>query len=81
MPAITHPNQVGATLLARRKSLEFSQTEVAGKLGLSQNRLSELENRPETMTVEQLLALLNVLGLELSIAERSSGAGRSKVEW
>lgn len=82
MPAITHPNQVGATLLTRRKALKLSQTDVAEKLGLSQNRLSELENRPETMTVEQLLAWLNVLGLDLGIGERGGPAGgKTKVEW
>ena len=79
MPAITHPNQIGATLQGRRKALKLSQTEVAERLGLSQNRLSELENRPETLTVEQLLALPNVLGLDLHIAERAGG--KSKVEW
>lgn len=79
MTAITHPNQIGATLQGRRRALKLSQTEVAERLGLSQNRLSELENRPETLTVEQLLALLNVLGLDLTIRERPSG--KPKVEW
>jgi len=72
--------QIGATLAARRKQLELSQTVVARRLGLSQNRLSELESRPETLTTEQLLALLNVLGLEMVISERPSKSS-SKVEW
>jgi HTH-type transcriptional regulator/antitoxin HipB len=79
MPAITHATQIGATLQGRRKALDLSQTDVAGRLGLSQNRISELESRPETLTVEQLLALLNVLGLELQIEERA--AGKPKAEW
>jgi HTH-type transcriptional regulator / antitoxin HipB len=79
MRSITHAKQIGAILSARRKTLELSQAEVASRLGLSQNRLSELESRPETLTVAQLLALLNVLGLELTLAER--GTPRSKVEW
>ena len=80
MHPITHPRQIGATLQSRRKALELSQTQVAEKLGLSQNRLSELESRPETLTVEQLLVLANLLGLELTLAERAGGA-RPKVEW
>jgi len=80
MQPITHATQIGATLASRRKHLKLSQTRVAGKLGLSQNRLSELESRPATLTVEQLLALLNVLGLEMRIGERT-GAKQSKVEW
>ncbi|MEJ0087943.1 MAG: helix-turn-helix transcriptional regulator [Pseudomonadota bacterium] len=80
MKPVTHANQIGATLAARRKELALSQTEVAGRLGLSQNRLSELESRPETMTTEQLLALLNVLGLEMSIAQRAPSPA-NKAEW
>jgi len=80
MHPINTASQVGAALQGRRKTLDLSQTEVAGRLGLSQNRLSELESRPDTLTVEQLLALLNVLGLEMLIRERGTGA-KPKVEW
>jgi len=79
MQAINNPTQIGATLSGRRKHLKLSQTDVANRLGLSQNRLSELEAKPETLTVEQLLALLNVLGLEMSLGERTGG--KSRVEW
>jgi HTH-type transcriptional regulator/antitoxin HipB len=80
MHLISTPKQVGTNLASRRKHLKLSQAEVASRLGLSQNRLSELESRPETLTVEQLLALLNVLGLELGMRERDSGA-KSQAEW
>jgi HTH-type transcriptional regulator/antitoxin HipB len=79
MRPINHATQVGAILSARRKSLDLSQAEVAARLGLSQNRLSELESRPETLTVAQLLALLNILGLEMTVAEQA--AARPKAEW
>ncbi len=79
MSPITHSTQVGAILAARRKALKLSQTQVAEKLGLSQNRLSELESQPETLTVAQLLALVNVLGLSLQIGEASGG--KTRVEW
>jgi HTH-type transcriptional regulator/antitoxin HipB len=79
MQPIRHANQVGATLQARRKALKLSQAQVAERLGLSQNRLSELESAPQTLTVDQLLALVNALGLELRIGEPS---GKTyKVEW
>ena len=80
MHLISTPKQIGAILSSRRKHLKLSQTEVASRLDLSQNRLSELESRPETLTVAQLLALLNVLGLELSLRLRDSSR-KSKVEW
>jgi HTH-type transcriptional regulator/antitoxin HipB len=79
MKPVTHPNQVGATFQARRKALNLTQTQLAERLGLSQNRLSELETQPATMTVEQLLALANALELELRIGEHSSA--KQKVEW
>jgi HTH-type transcriptional regulator/antitoxin HipB len=79
MHPITSATQIGATLAARRKALNLSQTDVANRLGLSQNRLSELESRPETLTVEQLLALVNVLGLEVALGERAGG--KARVEW
>jgi HTH-type transcriptional regulator/antitoxin HipB len=72
MQAITTSAQVGATLAARRKQLELTQEKLASRVGLSQNRLSVLESRPETLTVEQLVALLNALGLEMRIGERST---------
>src|SRR5690349_13518661 len=79
MHSITHSTQVGAILAARRKALKLSQTQVAEKLGLSQNRLSELESQPETLTVAQLLALANVLGLGLQLGD--APGGKTKVEW
>jgi HTH-type transcriptional regulator/antitoxin HipB len=79
MQPITHPTQIGATLTGRRKHLKLSQSDVADRMGLSQNRISELETHPQTLTVEQLLALLNVLGLEMSLGERAGG--KPKVEW
>ena len=73
MHTITTTAQVGATLAARRKQLELTQEKVASQVGLSQNRLSVLESRPQTLTVDQFIALLNVLGLEMRIGERVSG--------
>lgn len=79
MHPISNAKQIGATLAARRKALKLSQTEVASRLGLSQNRLSELESQPGSLTVEQLLALANALGLEMTLGERASG--KSRVDW
>jgi HTH-type transcriptional regulator/antitoxin HipB len=79
MTAINTAGQVGANLIARRKSLQLSQATLASGIGLSQNRLSELENNPGTLTLDQLLALLKVLGLQMNIDVAPSG--RRQVEW
>ena len=86
------PSQVGLVLRSARKSANLSQKQLAAKLGLSQNRLSELETDPGSMRVDQLLAALAALGLELQVQTRGgSPAARSeggaglppgdKVEW
>jgi HTH-type transcriptional regulator / antitoxin HipB len=77
---VTTPTQIGAILAARRKQLDLSQAQVAARVGLSQNRLSVLEKNSATLTAKQLMALLNVLGLDLALNEKTS-TGKAKAEW
>mgnify|MGYP003587230388 FL=1 len=70
MSRLYSPQQAAELLIGRRKALGLSQAEVAARLGISQNRLSELETRPERLTFDRLLALAGVLGLELALGER-----------
>ena len=70
MSRLYSPQQAAELLVCRRKALGLSQAEVAARLGISQNRLSELETRPERLTFDRLLALAGVLGLELALGER-----------
>jgi HTH-type transcriptional regulator/antitoxin HipB len=79
MKPVTTPAQIGSILASQRKHLKLSQAQVAARVGLSQNRLSVLETNSGALTAKQLLALLNTLGLELSIGERA--ASRTKAEW
>ena len=81
---ITSPAQIGLLLQSARKLRGLSQAELATRLGVSQSRLSKIEQDPATMSVEQLLRLCAQLRLEFSIAEKahtvgSSGAATS--EW
>ena len=80
MYILSTSEQVGYQLSARRKALGLTQQEVASRLGISQNRLSELESRPALLTVERLLALSGILGLELALQERPK-APAPKSEW
>lgn len=77
---INSPAQIGAILASRRKQLGLSQADVAARVGLSQNRLSVLEKDAAALTARQLIALLNALGLDLAINDRSAG-GKPKAEW
>jgi HTH-type transcriptional regulator / antitoxin HipB len=47
------------------------QQQLATKLGISQSRLSTLETAADGMTLDRLLALANLLGLELVLQDRS----------
>ncbi|MDY0309214.1 MAG: helix-turn-helix domain-containing protein [Castellaniella sp.] len=44
MIKLSTSHQLGHLLTARRKALGLTQQEVASRLGISQNRYSELEN-------------------------------------
>ncbi|MDO9227355.1 MAG: helix-turn-helix domain-containing protein [Pseudomonadota bacterium] len=68
----TSPSQVGHVLASRRKALQLSQHAVAEKMGISQNRLSELELDPARLTLDRLIALSNLLGLELVIRDKDT---------
>jgi len=54
---------------------------LAAKLPLSQNRLSEIESSPGNLTVERLLALCALVGLEVVIQDRTTDQADTKAEW
>ncbi len=78
---LTHGAQLGQILATRRRASKQSQRALAAKLAISQNRLSEIEASPGTLTVERLLELANLLGLELVIQDRPPTQPSSKTEW
>lgn len=79
MLRVNSPQQAGRILTTRRKALRLSQATVAAGLGISQNRLSELEAHPERFTLDRLLALASQLGLELVLQEKTQPVNES--EW
>jgi HTH-type transcriptional regulator / antitoxin HipB len=78
---LTHSAQLGQILAKRRRAAKVSQRTLAAKLAISQNRLSEIETNPSSLTVERLLQLVNLLGLELIIQDRLPAPHSSKMEW
>jgi HTH-type transcriptional regulator / antitoxin HipB len=77
--------QLGRLLQSARKANKLTQVSVGARMGLSQKRVSALELDPGSLTVEQLLKLCAVLGLELTIGARAQSLPPSprsgKVEW
>jgi HTH-type transcriptional regulator/antitoxin HipB len=78
---LTHSAQLGQILVTRRRAFKLSQRALATKLAISQNRLSEIETNPGSLTVERLLELANLLGLEIVIQDRPSTYHSSRTEW
>lgn len=76
---ISTSNQTGQVFAARRKALKLSQKVVAARLGISQNRLSILEADPSRLTLDRLISLASILGLELVLQDKGSSPTRS--EW
>ena len=54
---------------------------MAGRLGLSQNRVSYLEQHPDELSFKQLLGWATVVGLELRLGERESLESTPQTEW
>lgn len=73
--------QLGQLLKAARKRRQLTQAEVAGRLGLSQNRVSYLEQHPDELSFKQLLGWCAAVGLELRLGERESLESTNKPEW
>jgi HTH-type transcriptional regulator/antitoxin HipB len=73
--------QLGQLLKSARKHRKLTQANVAGRLGLSQNRVSYLELHPDEMSVKQLLGWCAAIGLELRLGERETAASSDKSEW
>ena len=73
--------QLGQLLKAARKRCKLTQAELAGRLGLSQNRVSYLEQHPDELSVRQLLGWCAALGLELQLGQRPDPEVNPEVEW
>jgi HTH-type transcriptional regulator/antitoxin HipB len=65
------PSQLGVLLKAARKEAGISQVKLAERLGISQSRMSHMELNPGSVSLEQLLALFSVLGLEVLVGSKN----------
>jgi HTH-type transcriptional regulator/antitoxin HipB len=74
-------SQLGQLLVSTRKRLQLTQTAVANRIGLSQNRISHLEKHPDEISVKQLLSWCSALELDLRLGERDTSASSSAAEW
>lgn len=73
--------QLSQLLKTARKRRKLTQAMVAGRLGLSQNRVSYLEQRPDELSFKQLLGWCAAVGLELRLGEREDIESPPQAEW
>jgi len=73
--------QLGQLLVSARKQHKLTQTAVATRVGLSQNRISYLEKHPDEISVKQLLSWCSALDLDLRLGERDTSDASSPSEW
>lgn len=65
-------HQLPQLLRAYRKQSGMTQSEVARRLGVTQQNLSALERNADKVSADRLVELLNILGVELVL--RKAGA-------
>lgn len=70
------PKQIGNLIRRARKKRAWSQKQLGKKVGLRQETISLIENGNPATRVDNLLALLAALDLEIQIAPRSKGWGQ-----
>lgn len=85
MKIIVHtPTGLGEILQSARKASGMTQAEAAARIGIGQPRLSALETiGTASISLDQMLALLALYGLELSVQSRGAAvAGSAEApEW
>lgn len=64
---IQSPEQLATLLKTSRQARRLTQAQLAARLGISQNRLSELESDAASLPLSRLLELTQALGLELLV--------------
>ncbi|SNS73026.1 HTH-type transcriptional regulator / antitoxin HipB [Noviherbaspirillum humi] len=69
--------QLGPLLKQLRVEKGLSQAALGAKIGLSQERISRIEGRPESITVDQLLTVLMALDAAFSVEPRHSLQGQA----
>lgn len=82
--SLNSPAQLSAHLKSLRKLRGLTQAQLATRLGISQSRLADIENHPETVSSTQLLNLLAALGVEVLLRlkpARKSPASGFRGEW
>lgn len=80
---IRSPKELGLYVLAQRKKLNLSQTDLGKLVGLKQKTISAFENHPESAQIETLFRILAAINsdLELMLKNNHNNAVLWDKEW
>lgn len=80
---IRTPQQLPALLRSFRKAGGLTQSDVADRLGITQQTLSALERNAESVSAGRLMSLLAILGVELVLRQPDGKAapGAKTEDW
>jgi len=81
---IPSPKELAFLVIAKRKQLGLTQTQVADLVGLKQKSISAFENKPENTRLETLFRILAALNLDIKVTEKEAATKNKKVwkqEW
>lgn len=70
------PQRLAAEVRARRGSLRLTQRDLADMAGVSERFVRFVEQGKPSIQLDSLVAVLEILGLELQITARASQASR-----
>lgn len=70
--------QLGPILKQLRLQKGLSQAALGSRIGLSQERISRIESRPEAVTVDQILTVLMALDATFRVEPRATVSGQTK---
>lgn len=71
------PQRLAAEVRVRRASLRLTQRDLADMAGVSERFVRFVEQGKPSIQLDSLLAVLEILGLELQITARASQASRA----
>ena len=65
---------LGPLLKRLRRAKKWSQTDLGRRIGLSQERISAIENHPENVTMDNLFTVMMALEVHFSVVEQEPAA-------
>jgi len=71
------PSQLSLHLKSLRKSRRVTQADMAERLGITQERYSQIERRPELIATGRLLEILAALGVDVILKLRTPESVRT----